>query len=122
MTTTSRTDPKVDRAIANLPPDLRAIASALRIMVRRSAPDLRESLKWQNPVWSGRGNVICLMLFTNHVNLGFFRGAELTSRYPGLEGTGKGMRHVKVPTMGAARAPVLAKIVRDAAAQDAAGR
>ena len=34
--------------------------------------------------------------FTAHVNVGFFRGAELADPAGLLEGTGKTMRHVKV--------------------------
>jgi len=34
--------------------------------------------------------------FTSHVNVGFFRGAELADSAGLLEGTGKYMRHVKV--------------------------
>jgi hypothetical protein len=39
-------------------------------------------------------NVACIMIYKDHVNLGFLRGARLKSE--GLEGTGKGLRHVKV--------------------------
>jgi hypothetical protein len=35
-----------------------------------------------------------IMSFRDHVNLGFFMGARLKSRR--LEGTGKGLRHIKV--------------------------
>jgi hypothetical protein len=34
--------------------------------------------------------------FTTHVNVGFFRGAELADPEGLLEGTGKFMRHVKL--------------------------
>lgn len=34
--------------------------------------------------------------FTNHVSVGFFRGAELSDPSGLLEGTGKFMRHVKL--------------------------
>ena len=34
--------------------------------------------------------------FTSHVNVGFFRGAELNDPSGLLEGTGKYMRHVKL--------------------------
>lgn len=35
-------------------------------------------------------------VFKNHVNVGFFRGAELSDPKGLLEGTGKFMRHVKL--------------------------
>jgi hypothetical protein len=119
MAPTYPTDPRVEAAIAELEAEPRAVAEALRALVRATAPTLRESLKWGNPVWTGRGNVICIMLFPRHVNLGFFFGARLSSKYPQLEGTGKGMRHVKVPTPRDARNPVLPRVIRDAVRLDA---
>ncbi len=113
------TDPGVDRAIEELPEAVRGVAEALRAVVQSHAPALRETLKWGNPTWIGRGNAINLMLFPHHVNLGFFRGAELARTFPEVEGTGKNMRHVKVPDVASARRPVLARIVRAAAALDA---
>jgi len=38
----------------------------------------------------------CVNVFTAHVNVGFFRGAELPDDRHLLEGTGKYMRHVKL--------------------------
>jgi len=35
-------------------------------------------------------------IFTDHVNVGFFRGAEIDDPVRLLEGTGKFMRHVKL--------------------------
>jgi hypothetical protein len=120
MTPAPPRDPRVDATIAELAPAPRAVAQALRKLVNTGAPTLRETLLWGNPVWIGRGKVICLMLFPHHVNLGFFFGAQLSSKYRELEGTGKGMRHVKVPTVNEARNPVLARIIRDAVKLDAA--
>jgi len=76
---------------------------------------------WGNPVWSARGRVLCLQIYDDHVNLGLWRGAELAARFPEIEGTGKSLRHVKVPTPAVARAPALAAIVRAAVALDRAG-
>ena len=39
---------------------------------------------------------VSMMLFKNHVNVGFFRGAEVSDPDGILEGTGKFMRHVKL--------------------------
>ncbi len=61
------------------------------------------------------------MLYADHINLGFFRGAELLSRFPVLEGTGKGLRHVKVHTIAEARRPVIRRVVRAAALLDRTG-
>ena len=122
MAPSPTTDPQVDAILRGLPPDLREIAGILRRMVTRNAPALRECVKWNNPFWVGAENAICLMVYPDHVNLGFFRGAELAKRHPEVEGTGKSLRHVKVPDAAFARRPVLAQIVRDAAALDRSRR
>ena len=44
---------------------------------------------------SGR-SLAYVSAFTAHVNVGFFRGAELADPAQLLEGTGKSMRHVKL--------------------------
>ena len=113
-------DPEVDRVIDALPEDVRAIAHALRKLVRSAAPELSETVKWGNPFWTGRGNAVCLMLYPSHVHLGIFRGAELARRLPEIVGTGKSLRHVKVPDLASARRPVLQRILRAAVDLDGA--
>jgi hypothetical protein len=110
--------PEVDRTLAELPPPLRTIARSLPTRIRRTAPELRELLMWQNPVWKGKRPVLCLMLYDDHVNLGLFHGAKLTSKYRRLEGSGKGMRHVKVRSVGEARDPTLSRLILDAVKLD----
>ena len=114
------TDPSVDATIRALPKEVRKVVRALRSLVRSAAPDLRETLRWGNPSYVGRRDVITLMLFDHHVNLGFFRGAELAPRFAEIEGTGKNLRHVKVPDVASAGRPVLRRIVRAAVALDRA--
>jgi hypothetical protein len=111
-------DPKVDAVLRELNPSLKAIALELRKLVRRASPGLRESLKWGSPVWVGEKNVICLMLYSDHVNLGFFQGARLSPKHFEIEGTGKGLRHVKVRSLADARRPVLARLIREATTLD----
>jgi hypothetical protein len=49
--------------------------------------------------------------FTAHVNVGFFRGAELTDPERLLEGTGKFMRHVKLKPGCNVNAAALRKLI-----------
>lgn len=50
-----------------------------------------------------------LQVHGTHVNLGFYHGAELPDPQRMLDGTGKALRHVKLPDVeGARRAPVMA--------------
>jgi hypothetical protein len=114
----TRSDPGVDRVLADLPPELRAIATRLRRTIRTAAPGLSERLKWGSPVWVGQRDAICLMIYSDHVNLGFFQGASLSLRFRQIEGTGKSLRHVKVRSASEAARPILATMVRAAVRLD----
>ena len=50
--------------------------------------------------------------FKAHVNVGFFRGAELADPEGLLEGTGKYMRHVKLRPDGGIDAKALTRLIR----------
>jgi hypothetical protein len=78
---------------------LRPILEALRELVLECGPDLEEDLKWGQPSYSGKWNVCYLAAYSDHVNLGFFRGVNF--RDPGdlLEGAGKGLRHVRIESI-----------------------
>jgi hypothetical protein len=114
-------DPKVDQALEALSPEIRPIALALRRLVGTKAPELTECLKWGNPVWVGRENAVVLMLFSRHVNLGFFRGAELGKTFPEIVGTGKNLRHVKVRSLKEVKSPKLVTMLRAAVRLDHGG-
>jgi hypothetical protein len=59
--------------------------------------------------------------FTAHVNVGFFRGAELADPSQILQGTGKYMRHVKLSPEGDVDAAALSELIETAYA-DMKGR
>ncbi len=52
--------------------------------------------------------------FTAHVNVGFFRGAELTDPAQLLDGTGKYMRHVKLRPEGDIDPTALVELIETA--------
>lgn len=87
---------KVDTYVKKLPPDTQAVVEALRRLIFAVAPQAHEDLKWGQPWYVGNKGVCYIAAFKDHVNLGFARGAELADPRGRLEGTGKGMRHVKV--------------------------
>jgi hypothetical protein len=85
----------VDEVLKEVDPHLRSLTGSLRRVIKRSIPEAVGQLKWGNPTYSVNGkNVACIMHYSDHVNLGFFAGSKLKSRR--LEGTGKGLRHIKV--------------------------
>jgi hypothetical protein len=74
----------------------REIAERLRGIVFARYPQLSEDVKWHVPVYSlGTTPIVSVEGFKAHVNLKFFKGAELEDRAGILEGTGKGIRHAK---------------------------
>ena len=52
-----------------------------------------------------------------HANLQVFNGAVLAEAFPALEGTGKGVRHLKVRYAQAVDAPLVTTLVRARVAQ-----
>jgi len=71
----------------------------LRALVREVAPRLEESVKWGKPVYGvGSKNLFSLVPHSRYVNLQIFNGAGLADPHGLLEGTGKGLRHVKCRT------------------------
>jgi hypothetical protein len=109
-----------DAALRKLPRSYSRIAAALSEVIRSEAPGLKEAVKWGNPFWIGHRDVLCLQCYPDHVNLGLLRGADLAGSHPEVEGTGKSMRHVKVPTVAVARSAAIRRLVRAAAALDRA--
>ena len=105
----------VDSYIAALPPPQKAMASTLRQIIRKAAPALVETIKWGTPCYGGAGNVCSIMAFASHVNLAFFRGAELNDQDGLLEGTGKGMRHITIRSSKDVRRAAITALVKQAA-------
>ena len=86
----------VDSWVSEHDPAIRQIAQTLRQLIRSTAPQLRETIKWGNPTYSGDENIMYLAATDSYVNLGFFNGASLSDPSGRIAGTGKRMRHVKV--------------------------
>ena len=78
---------KVDAYLAALP-DWQA--SALRLVrAEAQAAGLSEDFKWGHPMWSSADGAVCLLKgFKTHMNLGFWRGAQMTDLDPRLEPSG----------------------------------
>lgn len=94
---TVKRDPAVEFWLAHQPRELGALARQWFQVMRDGGADVREILHDGHPTAciadAGFGYVDT---FTTHVNVGFFRGAELADPHRLLEGAGKLMRHVKL--------------------------
>jgi hypothetical protein len=99
---------------AALGPPQREIAAAVRKILHASAPKLEERILWGMPWYLGKDKVFVVMATGQRINLGFWRGVDLEDPKGLLEGTGKGMRHVKLRTVKEARAPAVKALIRSA--------
>lgn len=76
--------------------DQQELARALRQRISAAAPDLAVSVKWGNLMFTYEGShAVAIVMHRDHANLQVFNGALLVDRFPELEGTGKGMRHLR---------------------------
>ncbi len=80
----------------NLGPEERVTARSLQRAVLQAAPGLEQTIKWGNLVFMSQGqNQLAIVTHKTHANLQFFNGATLAASHPELEGSGKGLRHLK---------------------------
>ena len=93
MSSTTKT---VDAYIRRLDPNQREIAKTLRELINKAAPDAEEMIAWNIPWWKQNGWLCTVYVSSDHINFGLQRGVELDDPDGLLEGTGKGMRHVKI--------------------------
>ncbi len=90
-------DPAIDAWMKERSGGLGAIARHWFDVMRERGDDVRELLHDGHPTACVADAAFAYVnAFTAHVNVGFFRGAELADPAGLLEGTGKYMRHVKL--------------------------
>ncbi len=117
-----RRDPAIDAWLSEQSDALGSIAQQWFNTMRQRGNDVRELMHDGCPVACvedapfGYVNV-----FKNHVNVGFYFGAELEDRAGLLEGTGKRMRHVKLRPGAAVDSAALGTLI-DAAYSDIRAR
>jgi len=90
-------DPAIEIWMDSRPGELRSIAQRWFEVMRECGGDVRELLHDGHPTACvGDAAFGYVNAFKAHVNVGFFRGAELADPGGLLEGDGKFMRHVKL--------------------------
>ncbi|WP_280152627.1 DUF1801 domain-containing protein [Piscinibacter sp. XHJ-5] len=79
-----------------LRPEQKDLARRLRELVTSAAPELQSSVKWGNLMFTYEGtHAVAIVMHKDHANLQIFNGAALIDRFPELEGTGRGVRHLR---------------------------
>jgi hypothetical protein len=96
---------------SKLEAEIASLVIETRRFVLDLVPEAIERYKWSHPWYEYNGSFCYIMGFSKHINLGFPRGAELVDRFSFLEGTGKGMRHVKIRSTEDLQDPDIAKLV-----------
>jgi hypothetical protein len=108
-------DPAIDVWMHGHSGELGAIAQRWFEVMRGCGDDVRELLHDGHPTACvGDAAFAYVNAFTAHVNVGFFRGAEIADPEGLLEGTGKFMRHVKLRPERAVDATALVTLIKTA--------
>ncbi len=92
---TNQTAPQtIDDYIAGFPNDVQGILEKIRMTIRKAAPDAEETIKYQIPTFTLKGNLVHFAAYKKHI--GFYpapRGIEKfkneLSVYEGAKGTVK---------------------------------
>ncbi|WP_099351545.1 DUF1801 domain-containing protein [Fredinandcohnia onubensis] len=112
----TRTIEAVDQYISELPENIQHITTALRKIILDASPNLVEEYKWSMPNYTYNGLVCYLQASKKHVNLGFHRGVELQENDTNqlLQGSGKGMRHIRIKKMEEIQPDVFTEFIKAA--------
>jgi hypothetical protein len=110
-----RRDPRIDAWMQEQMGELGPIAQRWFATMRGCGGDVRELLHDGHPTACIADAAFAYVnAFTTHVNVGFFRGAEITDPEGLLEGTGRFMRHVKLRPGRAVDATALTNLIETA--------
>jgi hypothetical protein len=113
--TSVKRDPAIDLWMREHSGELGTTAKRWFEVMRGCGEDVRELLHDGHPTACvGNAAFGYVNAFSAHVNVGFFRGAELSDPSGLLEGTGKLMRHVKLRPERHVNAAALTKLIETA--------
>lgn len=111
----SRSDPEVAQWMTDHSDELGAIAQRWFQVMQECGDDVRELMHDGYPTACVTEAAFAYVgAFKAHVNVGFFRGAELDDPAGLMEGTGKYMRHVKLRPSQSIDATALTQLIQRA--------
>ncbi len=90
---TKQTAPKnIDEYIAGFPKDVQEILEKIRLTIRTAAPDAEETIKYQMPTFTLKGNLVYFAAFKDHIGFyppvtGFEKIKKELSVYEGPKGS-----------------------------------
>lgn len=104
------------REYVNKAGKLEDVAKAVRALLKKEVKGVEEYVNpWKIPSFDSNGPLCCFMVGKEHVTFAFLRGAALPDPEKLLEGTGKGVRHVKLRSVADVKKPAVKKLVVEAA-------
>jgi uncharacterized protein YdhG (YjbR/CyaY superfamily) len=82
----------MDEYIAGFPPDVQEILQRIRMTIREAAPDAEETIKYQMPTFTLKGNLVHFAAFKKHIGLypaptGIEKFKSALAAYEGAKGT-----------------------------------
>src|ERR1043165_2897160 len=91
-------DAKIEKFFLALPDEKRKSALFIRDIFLSTDSKITEAIKWNNLTFIYKGDLAFVYGFktTEYLNLGFMKATALSDPKKLFEGTGKGMRHIKV--------------------------
>jgi uncharacterized protein YdhG (YjbR/CyaY superfamily) len=69
MGTSPRVPKDIDEYIAGYPKDVQAILQRIRKTIRKAAPGVEETIKYEMPTFMLKGNLITFGAFKNHIGI-----------------------------------------------------
>jgi uncharacterized protein YdhG (YjbR/CyaY superfamily) len=94
---TNQTAPRnIDEYIAGFPNDIQEILQKIRVTIRKAAPDAKETISYQMPTFTLKGNLVHFAAFKQHIGfyptptgiekfqkeLSVYKGAKGSVRFP----------------------------------------
>jgi hypothetical protein len=108
---------KIQKFIAALPDAKREVALQVRDLMLTAHPSITEDIKWRQLTFIyGKTNIAFIYTYSgvDYMNLGFMQATSLSDPKGLFEGTGKGMRHIKIKTPKDIPAAQIKKWVKEA--------
>jgi hypothetical protein len=108
---------KVEAFVGEQSPVQRKTINRLRALVKGAFPELEERMRWSQVGYLVLEKDVCgIYPSSGHVNLSFWQGSALSDPKGLLEGTGKGMRHIKISKVEDVGEETIRAYVREAVA------
>ncbi|MCX6290715.1 MAG: DUF1801 domain-containing protein [Bacteroidetes bacterium] len=91
-------DTKIEKFLSGMTGEKRELAVIVREIFLSTDKKITETIKWGNLTFVYKGNLAFVYTYkkVDYINVGFLRALELSDPGKLFQGTGKGMRHIKI--------------------------